>query len=111
MQTPYRGQPKIVVALTQNAILHAGVAKPVRLHGGIGKISGLPSLSLQDVAISRSDDKSRSNPLILRLAYSLFLPFWELAAQFLRANYAFLIQTNDSARVTSECYHSFDGMI
>jgi hypothetical protein len=36
------------------------------------------------------------------------LPFWEIAAHFLSTNYAFLIQMNDSAIVTLECYHGFD---
>jgi hypothetical protein len=66
---------------------------------------------LQEARIGRFDDEAQSNSPILRLACRLFLPFWELAAQFLRANYAFLIQMNDSASVTLECYHGFDAMI
>jgi len=66
---------------------------------------------LQDAGIDRFDDKALSKFSILRLAYRLFLPFGEIAAHFLSANYAFLIQMNDSAIVSLECYHSFDTMI
>jgi hypothetical protein len=66
---------------------------------------------LQKAGIDRFDDKTPRSSSILRLAYRLFLPFWEIAAHFSSANYAFLIQMNDSAIVTLECYHGFDMMI
>jgi hypothetical protein len=39
MQTPYRGQPKIVVTAAQNVFPHVEVVKPVRLADRIEEIS------------------------------------------------------------------------
>ncbi|MBB3453261.1 hypothetical protein FHT86_001517 [Rhizobium sp. BK313] len=107
-----RSTHKIIVTAMQNAFPHVEVVNPACLDDRIGKIGERdPESFVAKTRIGRFDDKTPRKSSILRLAYGLFLPFWEIAAHFLSANYAFLIQMNDSAIVSLECYHGFDTMI